>query len=177
MEPGGNMQKNIELSESLEDYLEIILNLEQAQKVARAKDIAAKMGVQRGSVTSALKSLKEKKLINYEPYSFVTLTPQGKKLAKEITRRHAVLKDFLLKILQIDETTAESTACRMEHAIDNQSLERLLAFFEFIYHCPRTGKDWIQAFLDYCSSDKQDREKCEQCLDECSTRHKEDGQP
>ena len=90
------MQKNIELSESLEDYLEIILNLEQAQKVARAKDIAAKMGVQRGSVTSALKSLKEKKLINYEPYSFVTLTPQGKKLAKEITRRHAVLKDFLL---------------------------------------------------------------------------------
>jgi DtxR family Mn-dependent transcriptional regulator len=171
------MQKNIELSESLEDYLEIILGLEQAQKVARAKDIAEKMGVQRGSVTSALKNLKEKELINYEPYSFITLTPRGKKLAQEITHRHAVLKDFLLKILQIDETTAESTACRMEHAIDNQSLERLLSFFDFIYHCPRTGKDWIQAFLDYCSSDKQDREKCEQCLDDCSTRYKGAAQP
>lgn len=171
------MPKNIELSESLEDYLEIILDLEQAQKVARAKDIAEKMGVQRGSVTSALKNLKEKKLINYEPYSFITLTPKGKKRAQEITHRHAVLKDFLLKILQIDETTAESTACRMEHAIDNQSLERLLSFFDFIYHCPRTGKDWIQAFLDYCSSEKLDREKCEQCIDECFIRYKEDRQP
>jgi len=81
------MKKSDELSESLEDYLEVILKLEQSQKVARAKDIAARMEVQRGSVTSALKNLKEKKLINYEQYSFITLTPKGKKLAKEITHR------------------------------------------------------------------------------------------
>ncbi len=93
------MKENIGLSESLEDYLEVILKLEQAQKVARAKDIAEKMNVQRGSVTGALKNLKEKKLINYEPYSFITLTPKGKKLAREITRRHAVLKDFLFNVL------------------------------------------------------------------------------
>ncbi len=114
------MKENIGLSESLEDYLEVILKLEQAQKVARAKDIAEKMNVQRGSVTGALKNLKEKKLINYEPYSFITLTPKGKKLAREITRRHAVLKDFLSNVLQIDTETAEATACRMEHAIDKK---------------------------------------------------------
>jgi len=169
------MHKSIELSESLEDYLEVILNLEQAQKVARAKDIADKMGVKQGSVTSALKNLKEKKLINYEPYSFITLTKKGKKLAKEITRRHVVLKDFLLKILQIDEKTAESTACRMEHAIDSKSLERLLSFLAFIHQCPRTGKDWIQAFLNYCSSDNLDRKKCENCIDDCRTRHDGNG--
>ncbi|MBC8432970.1 MAG: metal-dependent transcriptional regulator [Desulfobacterales bacterium] len=165
------MKKNDELSESLEDYLEIILQLEQSQKVARAKDIAANMEIQRGSVTSALKNLKEKKLINYEPYSFITLTPKGKKLAKEITHRHTVLRDFLLMILQLDEETAEATACRMEHVIDNKSLEKLLLFFDFIYNCPRAGKDWVEAFLDYCSSGKLDREKCERCLDDCHTRH------
>lgn len=169
------MQQPIELSESLEDYLEVILELEQAQKVARAKDIADKMGVQRGSVTSALKNLKEKELINYEPYSFITLTQKGKKLAEEITRRHAVLKVFLLKILQIDEMTAESTACRMEHAIDNESLERLLSFLDFIHQCPRTGNDWIQAFLDYCSTENLNREKCEKCIYDCKLRHQEDG--
>ena len=165
------MKKRDELSESLEDYLEVILKLEQSQKVARAKDIAARMEVQRGSVTSALKNLKEKKLINYEPYSFITLTPKGKKLAKEITHRHAVLRDFLLMILQLDEETAESTACRMEHVIDNKSLEKLLYFFDFIYKCPRAGKDWVEAFLDDCSSGKLDREKCVRCLDDCHTRH------
>jgi DtxR family Mn-dependent transcriptional regulator len=165
------MKKNDELSESLEDYLEVILQLEQSQKVARAKDIAARMEVQRGSVTSALKNLKEKKLINYEPYSFITLTPKGKKFAKEITHRHTVLRDFLLMILQLDEETAEATACRMEHVIDNKSLEKLLLFFDFIYNCPRAGKDWVEAFLDYCSSGKLDPGKCARCLDDCHGRH------
>ncbi len=160
------MKRNIELSESLEDYLEAILNLEEVQKVARAKDIAEKIGVQRGSVTSALKNLAERDLINYEPYSFITLTQQGKKIAREITYRHAILKDFLINVLKIDEKTAESTACRMEHAVDKKTLERMVSFFDFIYSCPRTGKDWIMAFVDSCSSGENDRKKCKKCIDE-----------
>ena len=66
-----------ELSQSLEDYLETILELQKSNKVARVKDIAAKKGVQRGTVTGALKTLAGKHLINYEPYSFITLTPKG----------------------------------------------------------------------------------------------------
>ncbi len=155
------MKENIGLSESLEDYLEVILKLEQAQKVARAKDIAEKMNVQRGSVTGALKNLKEKKLINYEPYSFITLTPKGKKLAREITRRHAVLKDFLFNVLQIDIETAEATACRMEHAIDKKTLERLVCFIDYVHKFPKAGEDWIKSFIKYCKSVEQDLEKCD----------------
>jgi len=155
------MKENIGLSESLEDYLEVILKLEQAQKVARAKDIAEKMNVQRGSVTGALKNLKEKKLINYEPYSFITLTPKGKKLAREITRRHSVLKDFLFNVLQIDTETAEATACRMEHAIDKKTLERLVCFIDYVHKFPKSGEDWIKSFIKYCKSVEQDLEKCD----------------
>jgi len=164
--------KTIKLSESLEDYLVVILDLELAQKVARAKDIAGKMGVQRGSVTSALKKLEEKGLINYEPYSFVTLTEKGNKIAEEITRRHNVLKNLLFNLLRIDEETAELTACRMEHAIDKKSLERLLSFFNFVYRCPRAGEDWVQSFVRYCSSGKPEWEKCEQCIEECKASHR-----
>jgi DtxR family Mn-dependent transcriptional regulator len=53
-------QKKTRLSDSLEDYLEIILALEKSNKVARVKDIAGEMGVLRGSVSSALKKLGEK---------------------------------------------------------------------------------------------------------------------
>lgn len=159
-----------ELSESLEDYLEVILDLELTMKVARAKNIADKMGVQRGSVTSALKNLEEKGLINYEPYSFITLTAKGKKIARDITYRHNVLKDFLVSILQIDEEIAEVTACKMEHAVDKKTLEQLTFFFDFIHDCPRTGKDWIQSFVNFCTQKKRNPVKCRQCIDECSTR-------
>ena len=62
------------LSASLEDYLEVIFHLEQSNRVARAKDIADQMNVQRASVTGALKALSGRGLINYSPYSFITLT-------------------------------------------------------------------------------------------------------
>ncbi len=162
------MGKNSNLSESLEDYLEIILELESTNKVARAKDIADKMGVKRGSVTSALKNLSERGLINYEPYSFITLTPEGASLAKNVVYRHTVIKKFLVNVLQIDEATAEPTACRMEHTVDKLTLERMVSFFDFIFSCPRAGEDWIQSFMNSCSSDKTiNEEKCKACIDNC----------
>lgn len=167
------MAKNTKLSETLEDYLEVILDLEVTKKVARAKDIAENMGVKRGSVTSALKNLEERGMINYEPYSFVTLTSNGKKIAREIFKRHIALKSLLSDFLRIDERTAESTACRMEHAIDKKSLERLLSLFDFIKKCPRTGEKWLDAFAGYCSSGKLETEKCDQCLEECRANHLE----
>ncbi len=155
-----------DLSESMENYLEVILALENETKVARAKDIAEKLQVQRGSVTGALKSLGEKGLINYEPYSFITLTPRGKQIATEITNRHHVLKDFLLNVLQIDAKTAEDNACRMEHAIDKKTIERLVLFIEYIHVCPRAGKDWLKSFINYCRKDESQRAECGQCIDD-----------
>lgn len=167
------MKNDPKLSESLEDYLEVILNLEETHKVARAKDIAEKMGIQRGSVTGALKSLEEKNLINYTPYSFITLTDQGTRIAKAIARRHQILKRFLLKVLQLDEERAEATACRMEHAVDEASIERLVHFVEYIDSCPRTGPDWMESFLNKCNHIQKSWKDCDQCIDTCKQRHLE----
>ena len=133
------------LSESLEDYLEIILALEKTNKVARVKDIAEKMGVLRASVTGALKNLAEKGLINYKPYSFITLTRKGATIAKDITRRHSVIKDFLQNVLLLDTESAEKNACRMEHAMDKVAVDRLIKFLEYIHDCPKTGDDWFSS--------------------------------
>lgn len=153
-----------ELSASLEDYLETILDLEESQKVARAKDIADRLNVQRGSVTGALKNLSEKGYINYEPYSFITLTPKGMKLAKDISYRHSAIKEFLLKVLKIDPQTAEETACRMEHAIDKQTIDRLVCFIDYVFTCPRAGEEWIQSFANYCASGNRKKAECDLCI-------------
>lgn len=159
------------LSENMEDYLEVILELENTKKVARAKDIADRLNIQRGSVTGGLKTLEEKGLINYEPYSFVTLTPKGAEIAGEIKRRHSILKQFFVKVLQVDPQTAEVTACRMEHGIDSAFMDRLINFINFIELCPRTGRDWLQHFLEYCKSGEHDQEKCSRCMADCMVRH------
>jgi len=152
------MAKKIGLSESLEDYLEIILALEKTSKVARVKDISEKMGVMRGSVTGALKNLADKGLINYEPYSYITLSRKGAAIAKEITRRHEVIKDFLHNVLLLDTDKAEKNACR---------------FLEYVHTCPRTGDDWLNAFVNYYSKNEHDIRECEDCLKKCVTRYKE----
>lgn len=154
-----------QLSESMENYLEAILALEKASKVARVKDIAERLNLKKGSVTGALKSLAEKELIHYEPYSFITLTTEGRRRAEQVAYRHHVLKDFLLNILQVDPETAEATACRMEHAVDAKTLERLVCFIEYIHVCPRAGDQWLQSFVEYCRDDARETKNCRRCLE------------
>lgn len=166
------MKKNTGLSESLEDYLEVILDLEQTNKVARAKDIAERLDIRRGSVTGALKALEEKGLVNYAPYSYITLTGKGGKIAREITRRHKGLRDFLHQVLQVDAETADATACRMEHVIDEQTMARLMCFFDYVRSCPRTGPEWLENFVRHCSGRPHDRQICDQCMsDNLKTFH------
>jgi len=130
------MAKKDLLSENLEDYLEAILELQTTKTVARSKDIAGKLDIKRGSVTGMLKKLADHKFVNYEPYGYVTLTPEGKKIALEIKRRHVFLNDFLHRILGIDKKKADLTACRMEHAMDHQTFQKFTEFIQKIDSCP-----------------------------------------
>jgi len=129
------------LSESLEDYLETILELQTTKTVARSKDIADKMDIKRGSVTGMLKKLADNNLINYEPYGYVTLTPEGRSIAEEIEQRHIFLKDFFQRILGVDEKTAERTGCQMEHAMDKATFQKFREFIKRVDACPdcKTG--------------------------------------
>ena len=161
------------LSENLEDYLETILVLQNENSVARVKDIAQKLGVLSGTVTSALRTLSEKNLINYKPYSFITLTKNGTTIAREILRRHNVVKDFLQCVLLLDENKAEENACRMEHAMDKVAINRLVQFIEYIYQCPRTGEDWISNFNTFFTQNKIAEANCPECLDNCLKRYKD----
>jgi len=163
-----------DLSANLEDYLETILELEKTHKVARVKDIAENRGVLRGSVTGALKSLAEKGLINYEPYSFITLTRKGAAIAGEINRRHRVIKNFLIHVLQLDESTAEDNACRMEHVMDLAAVDRLVNFIEYIDTCPRTDAEWLAGFKRHRIGSRSAKPDCKTCMTQSFERHATD---
>jgi len=82
------------LSSTMEDYLETIFNLEKNKKIVRVKDIAQKMDVKLPTVTSMLNNLVERGLINHEKYEYVELTREGKRIAKDVYRRHVIFFDF-----------------------------------------------------------------------------------
>jgi DtxR family Mn-dependent transcriptional regulator len=151
------------LSPSLEDYLEVIFHLEQEHRVARAKDIADQMDVQRASVTGALRALAGRGLINYTPYNYITLTSNGREIAKDVIHRHETLKDFFATVLQLDSEQAEANACRIEHTIGSAAIDRLLHFLEFIKACPRAGTDWLDAFAHFCRKGINS-EHCRDCI-------------
>jgi DtxR family Mn-dependent transcriptional regulator len=151
------------LTSAMEDYLEAIYHLEKERRIARVRDIANRLGVKMSSVSSALKSLGSRGLIEYDPHQFITLTDRGIRKAKEIVRKHEVLKRFLVKVLQVDETVAEDNACRIEHHLDPEVIEKLTRFVEFIEMCPVDQTRWMERISDSC-------DECLPCLDEAKKK-------
>lgn len=151
------------LTASLEDYLEAIFHIIAEKQAVRPKDIAKRLKVSNSSVTGALRSLAEKNLINYAPYDVITLTPGGKAAAKDVIRRHEVLRDFFVNVLAVKESDADQAACQMEHSIPRVILERFIQFAEFVEVCPRAGAKWIAGFGYHCDQGAT-RENCERCI-------------
>jgi DtxR family Mn-dependent transcriptional regulator len=154
------MRKLESLSASLEDYIEAIAHIVDEKKVARGKEIATRLKVSRASVTEALRALSKKGLVNYAPYEVITLTKKGTEVAGDVIRRHEALKDFFVKVLAIDDTIAEESACRIEHAAPPEVIDRLIRFVKFIEICPRDGADLIKGFSAYCEKGRT-KESCE----------------
>ncbi len=141
------MQKKI--SASLEDYLEAIYNLYIQQKPIKVTEIAKSLRVKKASVSEACKLLSKFKLINYAPYSEISLTQEGEDIAKEIVYKHNVLNDFLQNILGIEPKEAKETACQIEHVISEKLLSRLVYFVEFTKNSSCENKNFLEEFQSF----------------------------
>mgnify|MGYP001024928742 CR=1 FL=1 len=155
----------VELSRTLEDYLEAIYRIEQQKRVARPRDICEAQGVAGSTVTAALKSLADKALVNYEPYGLVTLTQKGRERAERLAVRNRIIRGFLEEILDLTPQQAESTACGMEHAVDERVLQRFVCFLAFMRRHCREGARCLEKFREFVARGAQDR-SCRQCIEE-----------
>lgn len=118
------------VSSSLEDYLEVIHEIIEEKHGVKAIEISRRLGVGRSSVTDALKSLSSKNLVNYSRYDVISLTEEGKKIAKEVIAKHSVLYDFFNNVLKLSPEEADKNACRVEHVISEEALEGFKQFMK-----------------------------------------------
>ncbi len=156
MRKTGSISNN--LTPSLEDYLEAILIISKEKKIARVKDIAEHLKVRTASVVGALKILEKKGYVSHERYGYVELTEEGKKIASEVYRRHLILKEFFIEVLDLPEKEAEENACAIEHHLTSDAVDRFLAFINFIKGCPNEIPFWLKSFKYYLYTGKRPEE-------------------
>ncbi len=112
------------LQESGEMYLETIYVLAKANAQVRSVDISAHMGYSKPSVSRAVHLLKEQGYIEMDGDGFIVLTDAGREVAEKIFERHTILAGVLMK-LGVDPQVAADDACRIEHAISDESFEAI----------------------------------------------------
>ena len=108
-----------------EDYLINILRLTEGEGVAKTTELASFMGVSPASVSEMVKVLAKEGLVSYEKYKGVALTEKGLTYARQIRKKHHVVERFLTDYLNVDHKTAHEEACRIEHAISDDSAIRM----------------------------------------------------
>jgi Mn-dependent DtxR family transcriptional regulator len=113
-------------SAAMEDYLERILELINTKGYARVVDIAEGLKISQASVTNMVQRLDAEGLLNYEKYRGLALTTAGEELARNITRRHQLLTDFL-KLLGLDDEVIYHDVEGMEHHISPPTLRAIEA--------------------------------------------------
>ncbi|MEK9696281.1 MAG: metal-dependent transcriptional regulator [Candidatus Poseidoniales archaeon] len=102
-----------------DEYLEMMYECYEEDPTAhvRTGELAEKLSVSPASVTEMLRRLASKELVIYTPYKGARLTDAGLEHGQRMKRRHR-LAELLLDILPFDGN-AHETACRLEHAIDD----------------------------------------------------------
>jgi DtxR family Mn-dependent transcriptional regulator len=131
------------LSATMEDYLEAIYQLQESHQVARVRDIARQLGVKMPTVSGALKTLAGRQLVEHEAYGYATLTEEGRRLAEQVHERHTAIVELLESVMLLPAAQAEEEACRLEHALGAEALERLRLLTHFLQQEPTVRQLWL----------------------------------
>ena len=133
--------KQDHLSDTMEDYLEVIYHISAEVKGGvKPGQIASRVGVHKSTVTIALRHLEALKMISYSPYQEVHLTVDGFKQAESIIKRHEVFYHFLKDVLEVDDALAEQVACKLEHALPPEIVDRFVDYVRDQLTLKRTQK-------------------------------------
>lgn len=118
------------IRKSGEDYLETIYNLSHENPCVRSTDVARVMEVAKPSAHKALGALAEQGFILKESYGTITLTEQGKTVARGILNKHEAVRKLLVDVLNVSPQNAEKDACKIEHCISEETTQKLCKFLD-----------------------------------------------
>jgi len=110
--------------ETAEDYVEAIAQLIEERGECRNKDLAKMFGVSHVTVVRIIKRLRDAGLVEAVAYRPLTLTDEGRAMARESMRRHEVVLGFL-RAIGVGKRQAEIDAEGIEHHVSDQTIRAL----------------------------------------------------
>ena len=125
----------MELRASGEDYLEAVLILGQRMDRVRAIDVAQYLGFAKTSVSHGLGLLRQGGFLTRDTDGYLYLTEVGRETAEKIYTKHRFFTQWLIEA-GVAPDTAEKDACRMEHAISEESFRKLMQALEHPQETP-----------------------------------------
>lgn len=144
------------LTASQQDYIEVILRLEQGGMRVRVTDIAAELGTRLPTVTRAIQRLTRLGLVSHAVRRDVTLTNAGRQIAHEVAHRHDDLVRFFMHYLGVNRRIAENDVCQVEHGLSATSAQRFHEFLEYIDGLPVETRRQIEGFVRRASGGRKD---------------------
>ena len=157
-----------ELSHSAAHHLMAIHELREAHGYARVSDIAKHLSITKGSVSTAMKHLKERGYVQEDLNRFLELTEQGSKVVQEVEATRLVVQRFLKDALGMDEDDAMIDACKVEHLISNEARARLVCFLRMLFSEKPSANEFLQMCRDGALECRDgDVDSCNLCEDLC----------
>lgn len=154
---------NNELTESLEKYLLAIYDIVKVNKAARVKDVSNYLKVGGPATSDAVKTLAERKFINYVPYGIITITSKGTKKAENKIHRHKTISNFLEKVLMVEDEKIEDSAKSIEYSMPDDVLDKFVHFLTFMENCSCKEPKWVKSYK-YYSEHGEMQDKCHICI-------------
>jgi len=118
--------KEKEVSHSMAHYLQAVAALKRDKGYAKVSDIAERLGVTKSGVTSMIRSLAGRGLVDHERYGCVELTEEGRRFAEVTESSRHVLEAFLTDILRVPAAIANEDACMIEHLVSKEAMSQFV---------------------------------------------------
>jgi len=127
-------------SAQVEEYVEAIYGIFEDGRKAKTNELAKVLKVKPASVTEMLRKLSRAGYVTYKPYQGATLTKKGFQSGVKLKRKHRLLERFLCDVLGVRKNRVHEEACRMEHALSDESETALDKMLGHPTSCPDDGK-------------------------------------
>ena len=122
--------REMSISSTLKEYLEVIYDISKTGSGARTTDIAKRLGISKPSVNRAVGTLKAKGYVTHEPYGAVLLTDKGRELGEYSGNRNRMVKRFLINVLKMNDADAEKEAVQIARSISFVTAEKMRSYME-----------------------------------------------
>ena len=116
------------ISKALEEYIKTMYVLKKQRNEIRVTDIAEKMNYSKASVTKSLNTLKQKKLVEYEAYGEIKLTPEAEEIAQKLLEAYDIVYLFFNEVLEMESEKAKEEAENVKSVVTDETLNKLAKY-------------------------------------------------